>query len=152
MINRAKSYKVMDILLVEDNPGDVRLMQEALLFANTMVRMHVVADGLDAMAFLRHEGIYQHSPRPDVILLDLRLPNMNGYEVLSRIKADEKLKSIPAVVLSSSQDEADVGNSYQLHANSYLSKPQGSETFEGIVKCINEYWFARVRLPVVTFA
>lgn len=150
MRNLGKAYKVMDILLVEDNPGDVRLMQEAMLFANTMVRMHVVTDGLDAMAFLRHDGIYQHSPRPDVILLDLRLPTMGGYEVLSQIKADNNLKSIPTVILSSSQNEADVRKSYQLQANSYLSKPEGSDTFDGLAKCIDEYWLTRVKLPDAT--
>jgi chemotaxis family two-component system response regulator Rcp1 len=150
MKNLGKAYKVMDILLIEDNPGDVRLMQEAMLFANTMVRMHVVMDGLDAIAFLQHDGIYQHSPRPDVIFLDLRLPKMGGYEVLSQIKADNNLKSIPTVILSSSQNEADVGKSYQLQANSYLSKPQGSDTFDGLAKCIDEYWPTRVKLPDTT--
>ena len=150
MRNLGKAYKVMDILLVEDNPGDVRLMQEAMLFANTMVRMHVVTDGLDAMAFLRHDGIYQHSPRPDVILLDLRLPTMGGYEVLSQIKADNNLKSISTVILSSSQNEADVRKGYQLQANSYLSEAQGSDTFDGLAKCIDEYWLTRVKLPDAT--
>jgi CheY-like chemotaxis protein len=152
MRNSGNELKVLDILLVEDNPGDVRLTQEALFFVNNMVRLHVVTDGLDALAFLRHEGSYQHSPRPDVILLDLVLPKMSGYEVLSQIKADDKLKSIPTVVLSSSQNEADVEKSYQLQANSYLSKPRGPETFEGLVRCINEYWLKRVKLPVAASA
>jgi chemotaxis family two-component system response regulator Rcp1 len=142
-----QAYKAPDILLVEDSPGDIRLMQEAFLFANSMIRLHVVLDGVEAMAFLRQEGIYHQSFRPDVILLDLNLPKMGGHEVLSQIKGDDCLRSIPTLVLSSSEMESDIAKSYQLHANSYLKKPQELGAFDGLAKNISEYWLARARLP-----
>jgi two-component system, chemotaxis family, response regulator Rcp1 len=141
------AYTDTDILLVEDNPGDIRLMKEAFFFANSMIRLHVVPDGVEAMAFLRNEGLYRRSPRPDVILLDLNLPKMGGHEVLSQIKGDARLRSIPTVVLSSSEMESDIWKSYQLHANSYLKKPQELGALEGLAKSITEYWLNRARLP-----
>src|SRR5476651_1838844 len=119
----------IDVLLVEDNPGDVRLTQEAFRDANRAVRLHLAADGVEAMAFLRHEGKRVNAPRPNLILLDLNLPKMDGREVLALIKADDDLKSIPTVILTTSEAEVDVVRSYQLQANCYLSKPMHFEAF-----------------------
>jgi chemotaxis family two-component system response regulator Rcp1 len=137
----------MEVLLVEDSPGDVRLTQEAFRDANKSIRVHVAADGVEAMAFLRHEGAYAHVPRPDLILLDLNLPKMDGREVLARIKADDSLKMIPAVILTTSDAEGDIVKSYQLHANCYLSKPAQLDAFEAVVKSINDFWLTKVKLP-----
>jgi CheY-like chemotaxis protein len=136
-----------EVLLVEDSPGDVRLTQEAFRDANKSIRVHVAADGVEAMAFLRHEGAYAHVPRPDLILLDLNLPKMDGREVLARIKADDSLKMIPAVILTTSDAEGDIVKSYQLHANCYLSKPAQLDAFEAVVKSINDFWLTKVKLP-----
>src|ERR1700730_11540037 len=135
----------MEVLLVEDSPGDVRLTQEA--FRESNVQLHVASDGVEAMAFLRHQGVHEGAPRPDLILLDLNLPKMDGREVLAHIKADESLKTIPTVVLTTSESEADIVKSYQLHANSYLNKPVHFETFERLVKSINDFWLTKVKLP-----
>lgn len=137
----------MHVLLVEDNPGDVRLTQEAFREANRSIRLHVAADGVEAMAFLRHEDSHADAPRPDIILLDLNLPRMDGREVLAHIKADDKLKTIPIVILTTSDSEADIVKSYQLHANCYLSKPVQFEEFESLVKSINDFWLTKVKLP-----
>ena len=137
----------IDVLLVEDSPGDVRLTQEAFHAANTSVHLHVASDGVAAMAFLRPEGAHVHAPRPDLILLDLNLPKMDGREVLARIKADDSLKMIPTVILTTSVAEADIVKSYQLQANCYLSKPVQLEAFESLVKSINDFWLTRVKLP-----
>src|SRR6202521_1337430 len=139
-----------EILLVEDSPGDVRLTQEAFRDANRSIRVHVAADGEEAMAFLRHEGAYVHVPRPDIILLDLNLPKMDGREVLARIKADDSLKMIPTVILTTSDAEADIVRSYQLHANCYLRKPVRLDEFEKLVKSINDFWLNTVKLPQQT--
>lgn len=109
MKNIKRDYSVTDILLVEDNPGDSRLIEEAFRYSDRFIRLHVVQDGMEAMSFLRHEGNYRNSPRPNFILLDLNLPKMNGYEVLAQIKGDDNLKSIPTVILSCSRAEADTG-------------------------------------------
>lgn len=142
-----KSYSPMDVLLIEDSPGDVRLTQEAFREANPAIRLHVASDGVEAMAFLQREGAHARSPRPDIILLDLNLPRMDGREVLARIKEDDKLKTIPVVILTTSDAEADITKSYQLKANCYLTKPVQLDQFESLVKSINEFWLTKARLP-----
>ncbi len=137
----------MHVLLVEDSPGDVRLTQEAFRDADRTIRLHVASDGVEAMAFLKHEGSHADAPRPDIILLDLNLPKMDGREVLARIKEDDSLKTIPIVILTTSDSEADIVKSYQLHANCYLSKPVQLEEFETLVKSINDFWLTKVKLP-----
>jgi two-component system, chemotaxis family, response regulator Rcp1 len=137
----------IEVLLVEDSPGDVRLTQEAFRDANRSVRLHVAADGVEAMAFLRHQGDHSQAPRPDLILLDLNLPKMDGREVLARIKEDESLKTIPTIILTTSEAEADIAKSYQLQANCYLSKPVQLDQFETLVKSINDFWLTKVKLP-----
>ena len=137
----------IDVLLVEDSPGDVRLTKEAFHEANRMIRLHVATDGVEAMAFLRREGRHAADPRPDFILLDLNLPRMDGREVLSQIKQDDQLKTIPTIILTTSEAEADVMRSYQLQANCYLTKPVELEAFENVVKSINDFWLTKVRLP-----
>jgi chemotaxis family two-component system response regulator Rcp1 len=135
------------VLLVEDNPGDVRLTQEAFRDANKSVRLYVAVDGVDAMAFLRHEGIHIDAPRPDLILLDLNLPKMDGRQVLALVKQDESLKLIPTVILTTSNAEWDIMQGYKLKANCYLNKPVQLDDFEDLVKTINEFWLVRAQLP-----
>lgn len=137
----------IEVLLIEDSPGDVRLTQEAFREANRDVRLHVANDGVEAMAFLRRTGENTDSPRPDLILLDLNLPRMDGREVLVQIKADEDLKTIPTVILTTSDAEADIVKSYQLQANCYLSKPVQFDAFESLVKSINDFWLTKAKLP-----
>lgn len=137
----------IQLLLVEDSPGDVRLTQEAFRDTNRAVHLHIAADGVDAMAFLRKEGVHVHAPRPDLILLDLNLPKMDGRDVLAHIKDDEGLKTIPTVILTTSDAEVDVVNSYQLSANCYLSKPVELNDFENLVKSINDFWLTKAKLP-----
>lgn len=137
----------IQVLLVEDSPGDVRLTQEAFRNVNMSITLHVASDGVEAMAFLRNESDYQGSPRPDLILLDLNLPRMDGREVLAQVKADDALKTIPTVILTTSEAEADIVKSYQLQANCYLSKPVQFEAFEGLVKSINDFWLIQAKLP-----
>jgi CheY-like chemotaxis protein len=135
------------VLLVEDGPGDVRLTREAFRDADDLIELNVASDGLEAMSFLRKQGIYVDAPRPDFILLDLNLPKMDGREVLAHIKADENLKTIPTVILTTSDAHADILASYQMQANCYLSKPVQLEEFESLVKSINEFWLTKVKLP-----
>jgi two-component system, chemotaxis family, response regulator Rcp1 len=137
----------IDILLVEDNPGDVRLTVEALKEGKVRNRLSVVEDGVEALAFLRHEGKYADAPRPDVILLDLNLPRKDGRAVLAEIKADEGLRRIPVVVLTTSSSEQDILRSYDLHANCYITKPVDLEQFIEVVKGIEEFWLTIVKLP-----
>ena len=137
----------IEVLLVEDSPGDVRLTQEAFRDANRSIKLHIASDGIEAMAFLRREGSHAHAPRPDFILLDLNLPRMDGREVLATIKADESLKTIPTIVLTTSEAEADILKSYELQANCYLCKPVQLDDFEGVVKSINDFWLTKARLP-----
>jgi two-component system, chemotaxis family, response regulator Rcp1 len=137
----------IQVLLVEDSPGDVRLTQEAFREANQTIHIHVANDGVEAMAFLRHQGSYVDAPRPDLILLDLNLPRMDGREVLAHIKEDDNLKAIPTVILTTSDAEADIVKSYQLRANCYLSKPVQLVDFETLVKSINDFWLTKVKLP-----
>jgi CheY-like chemotaxis protein len=137
----------IQILLVEDSPGDVRLTQEAFREADPSILLHVAYDGADAMAFLKRKGSREGAPRPDLILLDLNLPKMDGREVLGLIKDDERLKRIPTVILTTSHAEADVTTSYQLQANCYLTKPVQLDVFEELVRSINDFWLKQVRLP-----
>jgi chemotaxis family two-component system response regulator Rcp1 len=137
----------IEVLLVEDSPGDVRLTQEAFREANPGIHLHVATDGVEAMAFLRREGVHAHAPRPDLILLDLNLPKMDGREVLAHIKDDTNLKTIPTVILTTSDAEADIVKSYQLQANCYLSKPVQLDAFESLVGSINDFWLTKVKLP-----
>ena len=137
----------IQVLLVEDSPGDVRLTQEAFRDANMSIKLHVATDGIEAMAFLNRKAPHASAPRPDLILLDLNLPKMEGREVLALIKEDEDLKTIPTVILTTSEAEADIVKSYQLQANCYLSKPVQLDEFEGLVRSINDFWLTRVKLP-----
>jgi CheY-like chemotaxis protein len=137
----------IQVLLVEDSPGDVRLTQEAFRDANGSIKLHVATDGVEAMSFLRREGPNNDAPRPDLILLDLNLPKMDGREVLAHIKADESLRTIPTVILTTSEAEADIVKSYQLRANCYLSKPVQLDAFDSLVKSINDFWLTKVKLP-----
>jgi chemotaxis family two-component system response regulator Rcp1 len=137
----------MTVLLVEDSPGDVRLTREAFLDANRLIDLRVANDGIEAMAYLRREGVHSDAPRPDLILLDLNLPRMDGREVLAHIKADDSLKRIPTVILTTSDAEIDIVRSYQLQANAYLSKPVQLDAFETLVKSINDFWLTIARLP-----
>jgi two-component system, chemotaxis family, response regulator Rcp1 len=137
----------LQVLLVEDSPGDLRLTQEALREVNPFLHLHVASDGVEAMAFLRHEGASADTPRPDLILLDLNLPKMDGREVLACIKQDAGLKTIPTIVLTSSEAEADVVKSYRLQANCYLIKPMHFEAFHNLVKSINDFWLTKTKLP-----
>ncbi|MFY9804526.1 MAG: response regulator [Candidatus Acidiferrales bacterium] len=137
----------IEVLLVEDSPGDVRLTREAFGEVNPSIHLSVAADGLEAMAFLRREGIHAQAPRPGIILLDLNLPKMDGREVLAHIKEDPGLKTIPIVILTTSDAEVDIAKSYQLQANCYLSKPVQLDAFESLVKSINDFWLTKVKLP-----
>jgi two-component system, chemotaxis family, response regulator Rcp1 len=139
--------EVVEILLVEDNPGDIRLTQEAFKDVKLRNTLHVVRDGVEAMRFLRREGEYANVPRPDIILLDLNLPRKDGREVLEEIKQDDVLKRIPVVVLTTSNDESDILASYNLHANCYITKPVDLNRFIQIVKNIEHFWFGIVKLP-----
>ena len=139
--------KPIDILLVEDNPGDVDLAREALEETKMCNKLHVAFDGEEATAFLRREGQFANAPRPDLILLDLNLPKKDGREVLAEIKADESLKRIPVVILTMSRDEEDVLKTYSLHANCYITKPIDLSQFMKVVKSIEEFWLGIVVLP-----
>jgi chemotaxis family two-component system response regulator Rcp1 len=132
----------IEVLLVEDSPGDVRLTQEAFRDANKSMRLHVASDGVEAMAFLRHQGAHIHTPRPDLILLDLNLPKMDGRQVLVHIKQDDSLRIIPVVILTTSEAEADILKSYELQANCYLSKPMQLDALS-----INDFWLTKAKLP-----
>lgn len=137
----------IEILLVEDNPGDVRLTKEALKEVKMHINLSVVEDGMEALAFLRRQTKYKKSPRPDLILLDLNLPKKGGIEVLSEIKSDEDLKLIPVVVLTVSKAEEDIFRTYNNHANCYITKPVGLNDFIEIVKSIENFWLTIVKLP-----
>jgi CheY-like chemotaxis protein len=146
-MNRQINCKHADILLVEDNPGDVRLTQEALKEGAFCNDLHVVRDGVDALAYLRKEGKYADVPSPDLIMLDLNLPKKDGREVLAEIKFDEHLKRIPVVVLTTSRAEQDIRQSYNLHANCYITKPVDFDQFINVVKSIENFWLSVVMLP-----
>ena len=137
----------IEILLVEDNPADVRLTTEALKEEKIYNNLHVVTDGVEAMAFLRREGKYAKAVRPDLILLDLNLPKKDGREVLEEIKSDDDLKTIPVVVLTVSQAEEDILKSYNLHANCYITKPVDLDQFIKVIRSVQEFWLTIVKLP-----
>lgn len=137
----------IEILLVEDNPADVRLMKEALRDSKVRNDLHVVEDGVEAMAFLRKEEAYSSAVTPDIILLDLNLPKKSGFEVLAEVKCDEELKRIPIVVLTTSRADEDIVKSYNLHANCYISKPVDLEQFMHVVRTTEDFWLTIVKLP-----
>lgn len=141
------AVRPVEVLLVEDNPGDVRLTREALREGKVQNNLNVAQDGVEALAYLRREGAYADVPRPDVILLDLNLPRKDGREVLKELKADPNLMNIPVVVLTSSQAEQDILRAYQLHANCYITKPVDLEQFIHVVQSIENFWFTIVKLP-----
>lgn len=135
------------VLLIEDSPGDVRLTREALADANPSIGLHVTTDGIDGLAFLKHEGPHRSAPRPDLILLDLNLSKLDGRELLAIIKSDEDLKAIPTIILTASDAQNDIERCHQLNANGYLCKPMQVDAFWDLVKSINTFWLASVRLP-----
>jgi len=139
--------KPIEILLVEDNPGDVRLTREAFKEGKVLNNLSVVEDGAEAMAFLRQQGKYADVPRPDLILLDLNLPKKDGREVLPEIKGDTNLKRIPVVILTTSKAEQDILKTYNLHANCYVTKPVDLEQFISVVRFVQHFWLSIVKLP-----
>ena len=143
----SKRIRPVEILLVEDNPGDIRLTKEAMKEAKIVNNLNVVEDGVEALAYLRKKGIFKGANRPDLILLDLNLPKKNGREVLAEIKQDINLKQIPVVILTVSQAEEDVFKTYELHANCFITKPVDMDQFIKVVKSIEDFWFSIVRLP-----
>jgi two-component system, chemotaxis family, response regulator Rcp1 len=147
MIHRDDAAAPIEILLVEDNPGDVRLTQEALKEGKVYNNLHWAKDGVEALEFLQREGKYADAPRPDIILLDLNLPKKDGREVLAVIKQDDHLKHIPVVVLTTSKADEDVLKSYELHANCYVTKPVDLEKFIVVVQSIDRFWLTVVTLP-----
>jgi chemotaxis family two-component system response regulator Rcp1 len=147
MTSAVNDAKIIEVLLVEDSQGDVRLTREAFKDAKVMINLHVVSDGVAAMAFLRHEEGYSSVPRPDLILLDLNLPKKDGREVLREIKESATLATIPVVILTTSASEADILKSYQLHANCYITKPVDLTGFLEVVQSIDSFWLSVVKLP-----
>jgi len=146
-VNGQTKGKPIEILMVEDNPADVRLTREAFRDASVLNNMNVTVDGEDAMSFLKREGRYKDSPRPDLILLDLNLPKKDGREVLEEIKEDQDLRRIPVVVFTTSDDEKDVSRAYNLHANAYIKKPVDLDQFIRIVAVVEDFWLSVVKLP-----
>ncbi len=146
-MNRDTIGQPINILLVEDNPGDVRLTVEALKEGKVLNQLHIAKDGMEAMDFLHREGDYSDVPHPDLILLDLNLPKKDGHEVLAEIKEDPKLKRIPVVVLTGSKAGEDILRTYNLHANCYITKPVDLEQFITVIKSINDFWLTIVKLP-----
>jgi chemotaxis family two-component system response regulator Rcp1 len=144
---QSRSCRPIEILLVEDNPGDVRLTKEALKEGKVMNVLNTVGDGEEALAYLRRQGAYAQATRPDLILLDLNLPGRSGREVLAEIKEDSELKRIPVVILTISEAEQDIIKSYNLHANCYITKPVNLEQFIDVVKSIEDFWLTVVMLP-----
>jgi chemotaxis family two-component system response regulator Rcp1 len=146
-MSSSRVSRPIEILLVEDSPGDVRLTKEALREGKVLNTLHVAEDGVQAMEFLRRKGKQAQAPRPDVILLDLNLPRKDGREVLAEIKSDDDLKRIPVVILTISQAEEDILKTYNLGANCYINKPADLEQFTKVVKSIDNFWFTIVTLP-----
>jgi len=142
----SKQGRPVEILLIEDNPGDIRLTMEALKEGKMGNNVNVAMDGIEAIAFLRREGRYADAPRPDLILLDLNLPKMDGREVLAEIKSDTKLRRIPVVILTTSMAEQDILRTYNLHANCYITKPVDMDQFVKVVQSIEDFWFNIVKL------
>jgi CheY-like chemotaxis protein len=143
----ATESAVFEILLVEDNPGDVRLTREALRMGKALTSLNAVSDGIEAMAYLRRQGRFADAPEPNLILLDLNLPRKDGREVLAEIKQDPKLRRIPVVVMTSSSAEQDILNSYDLHANCYVVKPPDFARFSAMLRAIEEFWLGTAKLP-----
>jgi two-component system response regulator len=139
--------KIVDILLVEDDPGDVELTREGLAAGKLFVNLHTVDDGIKALRYLRHEEPYVDAVRPDIILLDLNLPRMDGRETLKEIKADERLRSIPVIVLTTSEADIDILKCYDLGASCYIAKPVGFEAFLKVVRSLEDFWFTVVKMP-----
>jgi chemotaxis family two-component system response regulator Rcp1 len=146
-LNPSQNFKPIEILLVEDSPTDAMLAKEALEYSKVNNNLHIVTDGVEALAYLLKQGKYADAPRPDLIFLDLNLPKKDGRQVLSEIKSSEELKRIPVVVLTTSSDEKDIFESYGLHANCYIVKPVDFEKFAKVVKDIEGFWFSIVTLP-----
>lgn len=146
-MNRAQDGNPIEILLVEDNPGDVRLTREAFKEGKVRNNLHVAKDGVEAMAFLHREGEYSDAPRPDLIVLDLNLPKKDGREVLAEVKTDDELRHIPVVVLTTSQAEEDILKTYNLHANCYITKPLDFGQFIKVIRSIEDFWLTVVKLP-----
>jgi CheY-like chemotaxis protein len=146
-MNAATSGRPVEILLVEDNLGDVDLTRETLQDCKLLNHMNVVNNGVEAMAYLRREGKYAERTRPDLILLDLNLPKKDGREVLAEVKADDRLRRIPVVVLTTSCAEQDILQTYDLHANCYITKPVNLDQFSAVVRAIEEFWLTIVKLP-----
>ena len=142
--------KIQVLLLVEDNPTDVMIAKEGLFSAKMLNHLHVTEDGVEAMEFLHQRGEYADAPRPDLILLDLNMPRKNGQEVLAEIKADDNLKNIPVVILTTSKSREDISKAYGLHANCYISKPVEFDAFTKVVQTIQDFWFYIVTLPAET--
>ena len=147
MIHDTMSGTPIEILLVEDNPGDVRLTLEALKESKVYNNISVVTDGVEALSFLRREDKFSNSPSPDIVLLDLNLPKKTGIEVLTEIKSDDELKHIPVVILTTSKDEEDILKTYTQHANAYVTKPVDFDKFLHVVKSIEDFWLNIVKLP-----
>ncbi|MBX6771275.1 MAG: response regulator [Chloroflexi bacterium] len=146
-MEHADRIQPVEILLIEDNPGDVRLTIEALRDGKVRNHLNVVTDGVEALLYLRRQGRYAAAPRPDLILLDLNLPRKDGREVLAEIKADPHLRSIPVVILTTSQADQDILKSYELNANCYITKPVDLDQFIAVVRSIEDFWFTVVTLP-----
>ena len=146
-VTALKRFKPKNLLLVEDNPADIRLTQEALKEGQVPVNLSVVTDGVEAVDFLRRAGIYKDAPRPDLILLDLNLPRKNGREVLSEIKNDPDLKRIPVLVMTTSKAQQDVARAYSLNANCYITKPMDLDEFMEVVRSIEDFWLEKASLP-----
>jgi two-component system, chemotaxis family, response regulator Rcp1 len=146
-VSNKASGRPVEVLLVEDNPGDVRLTQEALKEGRVMVNLTVAADGVEAMEILNRKGPYKEKPRPDLILLDLNLPKKNGREVLLEIKADAELRRIPVIVMTTSKAEQDIHRAYNLNANCYITKPVDLDEFLHVVRSIEDFWLTIVTLP-----
>ncbi len=144
---KSRKDEIMQILLVEDNPGDIRLTQEALKEGTIKNNLNVVKDGVEALDYLKRKGKYMNQPTPDIILLDLNLPRKDGREVLAEIKSDENLKLIPVIILTTSDADQDISRSYKLHANCFITKPVDLDQFIFIIRQIETFWFTVVKLP-----
>ena len=147
MTTETTDSRMIEILLVEDNPGDVLLTREAMKAGKLRNRLSVVGDGVDALAFLRRQGSFADAPRPDLILLDLNLPRKDGREVLAEIKEDPQFRTIPVVVLTTSAAEQDVERAYNLHANCYITKPVDFNQFMNVIEQVDNFWINVVTLP-----
>ncbi|TLS65639.1 response regulator [Mariprofundus erugo] len=139
--------QAIEILLVEDSPGDVRLTVEAFKDMKLHNKLSVASDGVEALQFLRREGAYADASRPDIIILDLNLPRLDGRQVLAEIKADERLKHIPVIILTSSSADEDIAHTYKLHANCFITKPISFEEFTRVITTVNDFWLSIVKLP-----